>query len=145
MYVEKIELETTEYNQFEIITSRIEEIVKKSKIQNGFVTVITKHTTTGIMVNEALECLIYDIDQTLQRLIDEERPYRHARILQSYGSTAGNPTGHLKAMLTGNHCHFILKDGELLKGDAQDIYFCEFDGPSMRTIYITITKEEVEK
>ena len=60
----------------------------------------------------------------------EDRPYSHARMLRDYGSTAGNPTGHLKAMLTGNHCHFLLQDGALVRGGAQDVYFCEFDGPA---------------
>ena len=66
----------------------------------------SKHTTTGVTVNEALECLESDIENFLGRLIPEDYPYSHARMLRDYGSTAGNPTGHLKAMLTGNHCHF---------------------------------------
>ena len=41
-------------------------------------------------------------------------------MLRDYGSTAGNPTGHLKAMLTGNHCHFPVIDGEMVRGGAQE-------------------------
>ena len=105
------------------------------------VTVETKHTTTGITVNESLECLQSDIDVFLARLIPEDAPYSHCHMLRDYGSTGGNPTGHLKAMLTGNHCHFPLVDGNMITGSAQDIWFCEFDGPSQRTINIIIEGE----
>ena len=57
-------------------------------------------------------------------------------MLKDYGSTAGNPTGHLKAYITGNHCHFPIIDGEMVRGGAQDIYFCEFDGPAKRTVLV---------
>ncbi|MBQ1287478.1 MAG: YjbQ family protein [Erysipelotrichaceae bacterium] len=129
---------TDEYNQYLIITKDVEEAIQKSKIKNGMVTVETKHTTTGISVNEALECLESDIDVFLGKLVPEDAPYSHCHILRDYGSTGGNPTGHIKAMLTGNHCHFPLIDGKLVKGSAQDIWFCEFDGPSQRTVNVII-------
>ena len=129
---------TDENNQYLIITKDVEEAIQKSKIKNGMVTVETKHTTTGISVNEALECLESDIDVFLGKLVPEDAPYSHCHILRDYGSTGGNPTGHIKAMLTGNHCHFPLIDGKLVKGSAQDIWFCEFDGPSQRTVNVII-------
>ena len=129
---------TDEYNQYLIITKDVEEAIQKSKIKNGMVTVETKHTTTGIFVNEALECLESDIDVFLGKLVPEDAPYSHCHILRDYGSTGGNPTGHIKAMLTGNHCHFPLIDGKLVKGSAQDIWFCEYDGPSQRTVNVII-------
>lgn len=129
---------TDEYNQYLIITKDVEEAIQKCKIKNGMVTVETKHTTTGISVNEALECLESDIDVFLGKLVPEDAPYSHCHILRDYGSTGGNPTGHIKAMLTGNHCHFPLIDGKLVKGSAQDIWFCEYDGPSQRTVNVII-------
>ena len=129
---------TDEYNQYLIITKDVEEAIQKSKIKNGMVTVETKHTTTGISVNEALECLESDIDVFLGKLVPEDAPYSHCHILRDYGSTGGNPTGHIKAMLTGNQCHFPLIDGKLVKGSAQDIWFCEYDGPSQRTVNVII-------
>ena len=129
---------TDEYNQYLIITKDVEEAIQKSKIKNGMVTVETKHTTTGISVNEALECLESDIDVFLGKLVPEDAPYSHCHILRDYGSTGGNPTGHIKAMLTGNHCHFPLIDGKLVKGSAQDIWFCEYDGPSQGTVNVII-------
>lgn len=136
-----IDLLTEKYNQMILITNHLREAVSASGIKNGLAAVITTHTTTGIMVNEALECLESDIEDALQRLVPEDHPYAHARILPSYGSTAGNPTGHIKSMLTGNNCLFPIVNGELVMGGAQDVYFMEFDGPAKRTITITIMGE----
>ena len=132
---------TKQYNEMIQITAEVEKAVMESNVQNGIVAVISKHTTTGITVNESLECLESDIDTFLQRIVPEDFPYSHARMLRDYGSTAGNPTGHLKAYLTGNHCAFPILNGKLVKGDAQDVYFCEFDGPSQRTISISVLGE----
>ena len=129
---------TDEYNQYFIITNDVEKAVKNSKIKNGIVTVETKHTTTGITVNESLECLQSDIDVFLGKIIPEDAPYSHCHMLRDYGSTGGNPTGHLKALVVGNHCHFPIINGEIIRGGAQDIFFIEFDGPSQRTINIII-------
>ena len=132
---------TDEYNQYFIITDDVLKAVKNSKIKNGMVTVLTKHTTTGITVNESLECLQSDIDVFLGKIIPEDAPYSHCHMLRDYGSTGGNPTGHLKALVVGNHCHFPIVDGEIIRGGAQDVFFIEFDGPSQRTINIIIQGE----
>ncbi|MDL2249247.1 secondary thiamine-phosphate synthase enzyme [Lachnospiraceae bacterium PF1-21] len=132
---------TDTYNKLVLISQEVSKVVAESKIRNGMVTVITKHTTTGVMVNEALECLESDITQFLEKIVPENHPYAHARMLSDYGSTAGNPTGHLKSLVVGNHCHLLLTEGELDKGGAQEIYFCEFDGPAERTIKIQIIGE----
>jgi secondary thiamine-phosphate synthase enzyme len=138
VYISNLIIFTDQYQQFQVITGEIEQIVEDSGIKNGVVTVQTKHTTTAITVNESLECLESDIDDFLKRLVPEDHPYAHARMLKGYGSTAGNPTGHIKSLITGNHCHFPIVDGQMIRGGAQEIYFCEFDGPSERTILIYI-------
>ncbi len=132
---------TKQYNELIVVTEKIKEAVRESGIKNGIVSVITKHTTTGITVNEALECLENDIEVFLEKLVPEDYPYAHARMLKSYGSTAGNPTGHLKAHITGNNCVFPIVEGEIIKGEAQEVYFCEFDGPAKRTVSISVIGE----
>ena len=138
MFVKTIRILTKQYVELDVITPQVEQIVAESGVRNGMVTVMTKHTTTGITVNEALECLESDIETALSLFAPENRPYSHARMLRDYGSTAGNPTGHLKALLTGNHCHFVIQDGEILRGGAQDVYFCEYDGPASRNILVMV-------
>ena len=129
---------TREYNCLIKITDQVKHIVKESGIENGVVYVITAHTTTGITVNEGLECLESDIQVLLGKLVPEDGEYSHGRFLHSYGAMAGNPTGHLKSHLTGNNVVFPVEDGEIHLGSAQDIYLCEFDGPQDRTVMVTI-------
>ena len=141
MFVKPITILTKTYNEMDLLTRQVEQIVAESGVKNGMVTVLTKHTTTGVTVNESLECLESDIEVFLSRMAPEDFPYSHARMLKDYGSTAGNPTGHLKAYITGNHCHFPIIDGEMVRGGAQDIYFCEFDGPAKRTVLVIVDGE----
>lgn len=131
-------LQTSKYNQFFDITKEIEDFIVEEKIENALLTVLSPHTTCGIFVNEGLECLEKDIDVFLERLVPEDHPYYHARMLSDYGSTAGNATGHLKSLICGNHAHLYVESSEIRKGDAQRVYFCEFDGPSQRKYYIIV-------
>ena len=139
--LKEITVLTTQYNQWIRITDEIERVMKESGIQNGIVNVISRHTTTGVTVNESLECLESDMSEFLSRLAPEDWPYAHARMLRDYGSTAGNPTGQLKSLMTGNHCHLGVSGGELERGGAQEVYFCEFDGPAKRTVMVQIMGE----
>ena len=54
MFVRTLVLCTKSYNEMTVLTPRVEEIVLESGVQEGMVTVLTRHTTTGVTVNEAL-------------------------------------------------------------------------------------------
>ena len=84
MYVEPITLLTKEYNEYTVITPKVLDIVKRSGIQNGVVTVLTKHTTTGVTVNEALECLESDIGIFWE---DSFRKITHTAMQECFGIT----------------------------------------------------------
>ena len=138
VFKKEITIWTENYNEFIELLPCIEDTVSECGIRNGMVSVISNHTTTGVMVNENLECLLKDIDIFLERLIPEGGGYNHARMLHEYGSTAGNPTGHLKSLICGNHCHLVLTEGRIDRGGAQEVFFCEFDGPARRSLQILV-------
>lgn len=123
------------------ITQQVRDTVRDCGITNGIVYVITEHTTTGITVNEALPCVEKDIMQTLDRLFPENYPYNHNHYLPSYGTIGGNTPGHLKSLLTGNHCAFPVVENEVKLGSAADIYFCEYDGIKNRKYMIYVMGE----
>ena len=129
--------------EFEMIkiTDKVKDDVTKSGIQNGLVFVISLHTTTGIMINESLPCVEKDIELTLERLIPTDGNYVHTHMLPSYGTCSGNAPGHLKSMLSGNHCVLPVISGKMAGGSAQDIYFVEFDGLKIRHYVIEIIGE----
>ena len=141
VYREEITHITDSYNQLLPLGGEVRRIVERSGMQEGVVHIITKHTTTGITVNECLECLEDDILRVLGEMFPEDGEYYHARFLDSYGAMAGNPTGHLKDMVTGNNACFPVAAGRPLLGSAQEVYLAEFDGPQERTITVTVIGE----
>ncbi len=56
-----------------------------------------------------------------------------------YRHFEGNTSAHVKASIMGNSTHIILEDGNLQLGTWQGIYFCEFDGPRQRKIWVQVT------
>ena len=102
---------------------------------------ITAHTTTGILVNESLACLEVDIEKKLEELVPTFASYNHNHFLPSYGAIGCNAPGHLKSMICGNHAVFPIVDGHVVCGNAQDVYFGEFDGIQRRKVYITVMGE----
>lgn len=141
-----VKLKTLVFNtkaEFQMIkiTQEVRSFVEASGVRNGLAAVITAHTTTGIMVNEGLDCVETDIEETLDRLIPKDAAYAHAHFLPSYGATGSNSPSHLKSMLSGNSCLFVVQDGKMVTGDAQDVYLAEFDGPKNRKVYIQIIGE----
>lgn len=141
--VKLIENQVTSYKEFQMIriTEDVRKAVEESGIKNGLVAVITKHTTTGIMVNEALPCVEKDIELLLERMVPADYPYVHAHMLPTYGTCSGNAPGHLKSMLAGNSCMFPVIGGEMVTGGEQNIYFVEFDGLQIRKYLIEIIGE----
>ena len=129
--------------EFELIriTKDILKAVEESGVQNGVVYAITAHTTTGILVNESLACLEVDIERKLEELVPTFDSYNHNHFLPSYGAIGCNAPGHLKSMICGNHAVFPIVDGHVVCGNAQDVYFGEFDGIQRRKVYITVMGE----
>lgn len=123
------------------ITEAVHQAVEESGISEGLVAVITAHTTTGITVNEPLECVETDILTRLKKLVPDDDQYIHAHFLPSYGATSNNSPGHLKSMLLGNSCLFPIKDSKIVCGSAQHIYLVECDGPQKRKVYIQMIGE----
>lgn len=74
-------------------------------------------------------------------IIPEDYLYAYARMLRGYGLHSKNPTGDLQSLVMGNSYQFIIHDSDLAKGEAQDVYFCEFDESAKRTILIQVMGE----
>jgi secondary thiamine-phosphate synthase enzyme len=141
--VKHYEMIVTSEKDYDIafLGARIKEFIVDSGIFAGIVTVITAHTTTGIIVTEPFDCILTDVAVMMRKLAEDDTQYTHAHFLPSYGRTSANAPGHLRSILTGNSCIFPIQNGAMLMGAAQEIVLLDFDGPQERKIYVDIIGE----
>lgn len=128
--MEKINLRTTKRIELIDITSKVEEIVSKSKIKEGVCFLFCPHTTAGLTINENYDPSVrQDIAQTLTRLIPLDRDYAH---------TEGNADSHIKSSIFGSSLIVFIENGKLCFGTWQGIFFCEGDGPRNREVWLKL-------
>jgi secondary thiamine-phosphate synthase enzyme len=141
VHLERLGVQTTKEMEMINITDVVDDVVKKSGVKQGVVNVITMHTTTGIMVNEGIDCLEEDILDALKRLVPEGQNYHHSRYLDFDGRLGVNAHCHLRGMLTGISTMFPIEDGKVVRGGRQTIYFVETDGPLYRKYCVQVMGE----
>ncbi len=113
------------------ITDRVRTIVKEGGTKNGICIISTRHTTSGIIINENEHGLRNDILDMLETLIPENKNYAHNQI-------DNNADAHLRAVLLGNSAVLPIEDGHLVLGTWQSIFFVELDGPRNRSVNVQI-------
>lgn len=128
--LKKINVRTKSRTEFVDITREIRRIVKESGISDGIVTVFIPHTTAAVTINENADPdVVSDIIMEINKIIPFHDSYKHFE---------GNSAAHIKSSLFGVSESIIIADGELLLGTWQGIYFCEFDGPRHRKVFVKI-------
>lgn len=121
-------ISTSKPEEFVNITHLVERAVRDSGIQNGVAVVFCPHTTAGITINENADPdVVHDVIKALDRVFPVRGDYRHVE---------GNSHAHIKASCMGSSCHIIIAEGKPVLGTWQGVYFCEFDGPRRRRVYI---------
>jgi len=130
--VEEIRLKTERRTQLVDITSEVQKAVTSA---NGAAAalVYVPHTTAGVTINEGADPLVgEDIESALEQVVDEDWQWKHTE-----DPDGPNAPSHVRATLTGSQVLIPLRDGRLALGRYQGIYFCEYDGPRDRTVYVT--------
>ncbi|MBL7156812.1 MAG: YjbQ family protein [Candidatus Omnitrophica bacterium] len=131
--IKEFHLSTPGKTAFIDITAQVEKVVKASSVKAGILTVFVPHTTAGVTINENADPSVRsDIIDGLDRIVPENVSYAHME---------GNSPAHIKASLIGNSETILVKDGALFLGTWQGIYFCEFDGPRKRKVFLKVTKD----
>ncbi len=132
--MEKISIKTATRVEFIDITSRIAKIVKDAKIKDGLCVIFCPHTTAALTINENADPSVQkDIIKHLEELVPADKGYSHSE---------GNSDAHIKSALLGSSLNVIIEDGSLALGTWQGIYFCEFDGPRNRNVYVKLIGEK---
>lgn len=141
-YHEFIPLKTRECLQFIDLTDYVSKLVQKSGIQNGFVNVQTKHTTTAVVVNENEPLLLEDMKRILERIVPQDLDYQHnnfnIRTVNLCLEEYENGHSHCKAMLLGTSETLNILDGEIQLGRWQRIFFIELDRARERTVSVMV-------
>lgn len=119
---------STSRNEYIDITGDIQGMVDSSGWSNGVVHVFIPHTTAGVTINEGADPDVRrDIVRALSTLVPHRGDYHHGE---------GNSDAHIKATLTGSSVLIPLENGRLRLGTWQAVYFCEYDGPRSRKVWI---------
>jgi len=125
---QSISVSTKSRNAMVDITSEVQRCIKEFAIKDGICLVYVPHTTAGVTINEGADPdVCRDILEKLSQLVPHGRGYHH---------TEGNADSHVKATLVGSSIMVIVDDGRLVLGTWQRIFFCEFDGPRNRKVFV---------
>ena len=112
------------------ITGQVEEEVRRSDIKSGICLVYVPHTTAAVTINENADPSVrQDIVMTLRKSVPDSLPYAHAE---------GNSPAHVKSSLVGPSITIPIEESRLVLGTWQGVFFCEFDGPRRRQVYVKI-------
>ena len=126
----EIQLQTQRQEEFVSITRLLREVVKNSETKEGIAIIQIPHTTAGVTINESADPdVVNDIARTLKVMVPDRFDYLHRE---------GNSPAHIKASLMGSSALVIIKEGDLMLGTWQGVFFCEFDGPRSRKIWVKI-------
>ncbi len=126
---------TEKRRQFINITARVEELVKRSGITEGFALASAMHITAGVYVNDAEEGLIADIEEWLEQLAPYRAGYRH------HATGESNADAHLKSLLVHHQVILPITKGKLDLGPWQQVYYAEFDGQRRKKVILKVIGE----
>ena len=126
----RIKIKSNRREELIDITKEVKNYLMENNIKDGIITLFVPHTTAAITINENSDPNVkMDIVNFLRKLIPHDYNFAHIE---------GNSDAHIKSSLIGNSLTLIVEDGKLLLGTWQNIFFCEFDGPRDREIWIKI-------
>ena len=113
------------------VTARVQKCVGDAGVADGYLIVYVPHTTAAVTINENADPDVKsDMLKKLETLIPKREPY--------YEHAEGNSDSHVKTSLVGNSATVLIQGGKLVLGRWQGIYFCEFDGPREREMYVKV-------
>ena len=130
MNIQEFPVRTRNRTEFFDITAQVGKIIQESKVQSGLAVVYVPHTTAAVTINENADPSVqHDILADLNRLVPFSGPYQH---------TEGNSAAHIKSSLVGPSETLLIENRRLALGTWQGVYFCEFDGPRTRKVWVKI-------
>lgn len=134
-HTEYLTFKTATHREYVHITPQVEQILKRSDVQDGIVLVSAMHITAGVYVNDLEDGLIEDIDQWLEKLAPFQREYHHHQTGEDNGDS------HLKAILVHHQVILPVTKAKLDLGTWQRIFYAEFDGQRSKRVLVKVMGE----
>jgi secondary thiamine-phosphate synthase enzyme len=129
--VQEIRLTTERRTQLVNITDQVRESLGEAAGRAAAL-VYVPHTTAAVTINEHLDpALLEDVEEAMGRVVGDGWHWRHDDV------DGPNAPSHVRASLLGTQVLVPLDEGRLALGTYQGIFFCEFDGPRERKVYVT--------
>jgi secondary thiamine-phosphate synthase enzyme len=129
--VHEITIRTERHTEVVDITTRVQAALETAD-DAGAALVYVPHTTAGVTINEHADpALKSDIENALEQIVAEDWRWQH------HDADGPNGPSHVRASLMSPQVLVPLRDGKLALGRWQGIFFCEFDGPRERKVYVT--------
>lgn len=122
-------VETRSHTQFVNIDAQVREALRACGLQDGLLHLHVPHTTAGITINENADP---DVPRDLAFALDKAVPWRDP----AYRHDEGNSAAHVKAGMMGAGVTLIIEKGVPCLGTWQSVFFCEFDGPRRREVWV---------
>ena len=127
----EIRLRTERRTQVVEITRQVEQALGGADASAALVFV--PHTTAGVTINEHADpAVARDLEAALARVVGDDWSWEHVE-----DPDGPNAPSHVRATLTGPQVVVPVDGGRLALGTWQGIFFCEYDGPRERTVYVT--------
>jgi secondary thiamine-phosphate synthase enzyme len=131
--IRQLRIKTNSKTELVDITQGVQRLVTESGIRTGLCYVYVPHTTSGVTINENTDPNVgRDILKELNKVIPFD---------DNYGHTEGNSAAHIKSTIVGVSKAVMVEEGRLALGTWQSIFFCEFDGPRDRRVYVKVMKD----
>jgi secondary thiamine-phosphate synthase enzyme len=132
--IQSFQVRTSRQTEFIDITHSVQEVVKKTGVEEGICFIFIPHTTAAVIINENADPSVpQDIIMELNKVIPSQDRYQHVE---------GNSPAHIKASLVGSSQTVFIESGTLALGTWQGIFLCEFDGPRNRNVYVKVVRAE---
>lgn len=132
-----LEKHTRGFTDIVDITSDIKDLLARSAIQNGLVTIFVPGSTGAITTIEYEPGLLEDLPEIFESIIPQQKRYHHDR---TWGD--GNGFAHLRAALLGPSLSVPVQNGKLQLGTWQQIIFLDFDNrPRHRSLTVQLIGE----
>jgi secondary thiamine-phosphate synthase enzyme len=130
--VPEIAVQSQRRTQLIDVTDEVREAMSGQIEDASAVLVYVPHTTAGVTINEHADpAVARDLETAAERIVRDDWGWEHVEAGEE------NAPSHVRTTLVGQQVVVPVVDGRLLLGTWQGIFFCEFDGPRRRRLYVT--------